>query len=212
MNERTIAVVAAGLSQPSSTRMLADRLAEAAVRDLDRRGLTARVETIELRDIARDVTNNMLTGFPSPALDEVISKVTGADGVIAVTPVFSASYSGLFKSFVDILDPKSLAGMPVLIGATGGSERHSLALEYAMRPLFTYLHSVVVPTAVYASSADWAGAHGGAGAPSALKERIDRAGFEFGALVADSDRSSRVLDPFELTGDFASSIGGFEVS
>ena len=62
----------------------------------------------------------------------------GADGVILVTPVFSASYSGLFKSFLDILEPGSLQAKPVLIGATGGTARHSLALEYAVRPLMSY--------------------------------------------------------------------------
>jgi FMN reductase len=72
--------------------------------------------------------------------------------VIAVTPIFSASYSGLFKTFFDVLERGALAGKPVLIAATGGSERHSLALEHAVRPLFAYLRAVVVPTAVYAAS------------------------------------------------------------
>jgi FMN reductase len=210
--ERRIAVVAAGLSQPSSTRMLADRIAESVVNDLDRRGVSARVDTIELRDIARDVTNNLVTGFPSAALAEHIETVIGADGLIAVTPIFTTSYSGLFKSFFDILDPKSLTDMPVLIGATGGSERHSLALDYAMRPLFTYLHGIVVPTAVYAASSDWGSAADTGADTSALQERIDRAASELGALVAVSDRSSRVADPFELSGDFGALLGGFEVA
>lgn len=210
--ERRIAVVAAGLSQPSSTRMLADRIAESVVTDLDRLGVRARVDTIELRDIARDVTNNLVTGFPSAALAEHIETVTGADGLIAVTPIFTTSYSGLFKSFVDVLDPTSLTDMPVLIGATGGSERHSLALDYAMRPLFTYLHGIVVPTAVYAASSDWASSAEAGDGTSVLQQRIDRAASELGALVAVSDRSSRVADPFELSGDFGSSLGGFEVA
>lgn len=209
--QRTIAVVTAGLSQPSSTRMLADRLAASAVADLDRRGLRARVQTVELRDIARDITNNLVAGFPSPALGDAIRTVTSADGLIAVTPVFNASYSGLFKSFIDILDPDSLAGLPVLIGATGGSERHSLALEYAMRPLFAYLRSVVVPTAVYAASADWAGDAGADGSLGALADRIDRAGSEFGALVDAQVRPVALQDPFELGRDFAATLGGFDL-
>src|SRR3712207_5741319 len=130
MSTRTIAVVTAGLSQPSSTRLLADRLAQATGEELAARGVTADVRTIELRDIAHDVVNMMLTGFPSAALKDVLDTVTGADGVIAVTPLFTTTYSGLFKSFVDILDKDSLTGMPVLLGATGGTPRHSLALEY----------------------------------------------------------------------------------
>jgi FMN reductase len=207
MTERRIAVVSAGLSQPSSTRMLADRLAEATVRRLQEKGVDVRVDTIELRDIARDVTNNLVTGFPSAKLDETIESVTGADGLIAVTPIFTTSYSGLFKSFFDVIDPTALERMPVLIGATGGTERHSLALEYAMRPLFTYLHGIVVPTSVYAASSDWGS---GAAAVSSLPDRIERAAGEFAALVEVSERSSLVKDPFALDETFASSLGGFE--
>ena len=194
---RTIAVISAGLSQPSSTRLLAERLATAT-----QRGVESEVHFVELRDVASDIMNNMLTGFASPKLERVIETVTNADAVIAVTPIFTTSYSGLFKSFIDILDPASLTGMPVLIAATGGTERHSLALDYAMRPLFTYLHAVVSPTAVYAASSDWGDAE------STLGERIERASAEFAALVRDSDRSSRVRDPFALPVGF-SPVGAF---
>lgn len=81
--------------------------------------------------------------------------MTAADGLIVVTPVFAASYSGLFKSFFDVIDPDALSGKPVLIAATGGTARHSLVLEHAVRPLFAYLRAVVVPTAVFAASEDW---------------------------------------------------------
>ena len=208
MTARRIAVVSGGLSQPSSTRLLADRLAEATVRRLTEQGVEVEVQTIELRDTAKDVTNNLLAGFPSPALAEVIETVTGADGLIAVSPIFTTSYSGMFKSFFDVIDPTALDGMPVLIGATGGTERHSLALEYAMRPMFTYLHGVVVPTSVYAASADWGS---GADTVKALPDRIERAAGEFAALVSASDRSSRVTDPFALEGDFGAMIGGFSI-
>jgi FMN reductase len=207
MTARKIAVVSAGLSQPSSSRLLADRLAEATVRRLTEQGIQTEVKVVELRDVARDVTNNLLAGFPSPALADVIESVTGADGLIAVTPIFTTSYSGLFKSFFDVIDPIALDGMPVVLGATGGTERHSLALEYAMRPMFTYLHGVVVPTSVYAASADWGS---GADTVKSLPDRIERAAGEFAALVAASDRSSQIKDPFALDGDFAAMIGGFQ--
>jgi FMN reductase len=101
--------------------------------------------------------------------------VASADGIIAVTPVFSASYSGLFKMFFDALDPDSLTGTPMLIGATAGSARHSLVLDHAMRPLFTYLRAVVVPTGVFAATEDF-GTHG-------LADRIARAAAEFAAAL-----------------------------
>jgi FMN reductase len=206
MTTRRIAVITAGLSQPSSTRLLADRLADATTRHLKDAGVDAEVAIVELRDTAQDVVNNLMTGFPSPRLEAAIDTVTNADALIAVTPIFTTSYSGLFKSFIDVLDPASLTDMPVLIAATGGSERHSLALDYAMRPLFTYLHAQVVTTSVYAASSDW-GSNGDA-TSGALPDRIERAARELAALAAVSDRSSRVVDPFALPAGF-SPVGGY---
>jgi FMN reductase len=206
MTTRKIAVIAAGLSQPSSTRLLADRLADATTRQLQDLGVDAEVTILELRDTAQDVVNNLMTGFPSPKLEAAIDTVTNADALIAVTPIFTTSYSGLFKSFIDVLDPASLTDMPVLIAATGGSERHSLALDYAMRPLFTYLHAQVVTTSVYAASSDW-GSNGDA-TSGALPDRIERAARELAALAAVSDRSSRIVDPFALPAGF-SPVGGY---
>ncbi|HEY4269433.1 MAG TPA: FMN reductase [Galbitalea sp.] len=208
MTAKKLAVVSAGLGQPSSSRLLADRLTEATVsrlRDPSTGSATdIDVTVIELRDLAHDITNNLLTGFPSPKLDEALAAVTGADGLIAVTPIFTTSYSGLFKSFIDVIDTQALTDLPVLIGATGGTERHSLALDYAMRPLFSYLHAVVVPTSVYAASADW----GSAEDDSSLPDRVARAAGELAQLVRDSDRSGRVRDPFTLPAGF-SPVGGF---
>lgn len=203
---KKIAVIAAGLGQPSSTRLLADRLTQATVTGLRERGVEAEVTVVELRDLAHDITNNLLTGFPSTKLDDAITAVTGADGLIAVTPIFTTSYSGLFKSFIDILDPQSLTDLPVLLGATGGTDRHSLAIDYAMRPLFTYLHAVAVPTGVYAASADWGS--GGENESSTLPARITRAAAELAALAAVSDRSDRMIDPFALPEGF-SPVGSF---
>ncbi|WP_367128406.1 FMN reductase [Saccharothrix sp. HUAS TT1] len=166
-----LAVVQAGLGSPSSTQLLATRLAEA----VERRVPDLEVRPVHLRDVARDVADNLVTGFPGARLREVVESVAGADAVIAVTPTFNASYSGLFKSFVDVLEPGSLAGKPVLIGATGGTERHSLVLDHALRPLFAYLRAIVVPTGVYAASSDW-GAEG-------LPGRIDRAAGELADLL-----------------------------
>ena len=145
MSARTLAVVSAGLRQPSSTRLLADRLAAATVSELSARGHSVTSEAIELRDHAHDITNHLLTGFPSPSLRTVIEAVVNADGLIAVSPVFTASFSGLFNSFADVLEDGSLAGKPVLIAATGGSARHSLALEFAMRPLMAYMRAITMP-------------------------------------------------------------------
>ena len=197
-----LVVVTAGLSQPSSTRLLAERLAESTRRPLEAGGDPVETVVVELRDLAHDVANNLLTGFAPPALARVAEQVAAADGLIAVTPIFNASYSGLFKSFFDVIDPVALRGKPVLIGATGGSQRHSLALEHAVRPLFSYLAAVTVPTSVYAASADW----GTAGGDDALAERVDRAGAELAALITRIGPSAPA-DPFAAAPSFLDLLG-----
>ena len=197
MTARTLAVVSAGLGTPSSTRLLADRLAAAASEAVRERGDEVHVEVVELREHAHDLASTLLTGFAPPALAEAIATVTGADAVIAVTPVFTASYSGLFKTFVDVLDPKALVGVPVLIGATASTPRHSLVLEHALRPLFGYLRAVVVPTAVFAAAEDWGAGDGG------LTERIARAAGELVDLVSGAGARRRdPADPFADTPSF----------
>ncbi|MFE1983616.1 FMN reductase [Streptomyces mirabilis] len=176
-----LTVVSAGLSVPSSTRLLADRLTEAVRKQLADAGRDVETLVVELRDLAADIANNLVTGFPSPTLSEAVEAVTSADGLIAVTPVFSASYSGLFKSFFDVIDNDALTGKAVLAAATGGTARHSLALEHALRPLFAYLRAVVVPTAVYAASEDWGG--NGDSLTDTLPSRITRAAGELAGLM-----------------------------
>ncbi len=104
--------------------------------------------------------------------------MTTADAVVAVTPVFAASYSGLFKTFVDVLEPDALAGTPVLLAATAGTARHSLVIEHAMRPLFSYLRALTVPTGVFAAPEDWA-----QGDAAPLADRIRRAAAELADLM-----------------------------
>lgn len=194
MTDRSLVVVTAGLSQPSSTRLLGDRLAAATERALHEAGLDPRTDVIEAREHAQDLVNHLLTGFAPKGLQDRIDAVARADGLIAVTPIFSASYSGLFKLFFDVVEHEALAGMPVLVGATGGTARHSLALEHAARPLFTYLGGTVVRTAVYAASEDWGASEMPADAD--LTTRIDRGGGELAAAMARPVRSA-AADPFD---------------
>lgn len=203
MATRRIAVVTAGLGQPSATRLLADRLASATVAALHERGDQAEVTVFEARDYAQDLVNDLLTGFPGPRLRDAIASILGADGLIAVTPIFSGSYSGLFKTFVDVLERDALDGMPVVVAATGGSARHSLALDHAMRPLFAYLHAAVLPTAVFAATDDW----GDTEEAGPLARRIERAGDELAAAV--SRREPRVVaDEFTNVVSFERLLAG----
>ncbi len=199
---RRIAVVTGGLSQPSSTRLLADQLAAATDRALRLKDEDAEIDVIELRDIAHGLTDHLLTGFPSGDLRPALDLVAEADGVIAVTPIFSASYTGLFKTFFDVLEDDTLAGKPVLIAATAGTARHSLALEFALRPLFAYLRAVVVPTAVFGATEDF-----GTTGSSALADRVDRAARELADLVASGRVAGRV-DPFDQPTPFEQLLAG----
>ncbi|MEV6600881.1 FMN reductase [Actinoplanes sp. NPDC051346] len=203
MTARTLVVVTAGLSQPSSTRLLADRLSAATVEHAQRIGVDLRVQVVELRDLAHDLMNHLLTGFPPPALREALDAVAAADGLVAVTPVFHASYSGLFKSFFDVIDKDVLAGRPVLIAATGGTARHSLALEHAVRPMFAYLRAVTVPTPIFAAPEDW----GGDEAEGQLRQRVDRAAGELAAELGRRE-PARPADPFALTTSFEELLAG----
>src|SRR5689334_2768385 len=176
---RRIVVVSAGLSDPSSTRLLADLLAKATLAALAS-SVVEPVETqvIEVRPLAHALADQLVTGFATGELAEAQQAVAQADAVIAVTPVFSASYSGLFKTFFDVLEPGALDGKPVLMGATAGTARHSLVLEHALRPLFSYLKATPVPTGVFAASEDF-----GSNADGRLAARVDRAGAELVALL-----------------------------
>jgi len=192
---RTIAVVSAGLSQPSSTRLLADQLAAATDRAL-RLGHLAesrevRIQVVELRDLAHDLVDNLLTGFPAGGLAEAVRTLRDADALIAVTPIYNASYNGLFKTFFDVLEPGTLEGKPVLLGATAGTARHSLTLDFALRPLFAHLRAHVVPTAVFAASEDFGQAGGG----GSLSVRVERAGRELADLLQGRPLAGTV-DPF----------------
>ena len=176
---RRIVVITAGLSQPSSTRLLADQLAEAVTAQVTARGEGLEVEVIELRELAQDLATTMTTGgMPTPAVTRARELVSSADGLVAVTPVFTASFSGPFKMFVDVLDTDALNGMPVLVAATAGTARHQLVLDHALRPLFSYLRAVVVPTGVFAATEDFGG-----GGSAELGRRVARAASELAALV-----------------------------
>ena len=209
---RSLVVVSAGLRVPSTTRMLADHLSQASAQALAggaERGAYPSVEQayaspdestqvdvtlVEVRAHAHAIMDALLTGFPTGELAEALEKVRSADALVLVTPTFQASYSGLFKSFMDLIEEGQLRGVPVLLAATGGSERHSLAVEYALRPLVAHLGAVAVPTGVFAATGDL----GGATAP-ALDARIERAAGELAALVQGgpvvAPRRDEMTDP-----------------
>lgn len=192
MSQSRIAVISAGMGEPSSTKLLADRLRDGALEQLRSRGFQASSVDILLRPLAQDIANQMLTRNSSAALDAAIREVINADAIIAVTPTFNSSYSGLFKSFFDLIEEGQLASVPVALAATGGTVRHSMMIDTAMRPMFTYLKAQIVPTGVYAATEDW-------GASTGLDRRISREATELAELMVALPRQ-RAADPFDETG------------
>ncbi|WP_069814720.1 CE1759 family FMN reductase [Streptomyces sp. TP-A0874] len=185
-----IAVISGGLREPSSTRLLADRLAAGVRTTLEEHGKSVNSSTVELRPLGRSIMDATLSGFPSSDLENAFAIVAAADGVIAVTPAFNASFSGMFKMFFDVLPEGIFEDMPVLIGATGGTERHSLVLEHALRPMFSYLHAIVSPRGVYAATEDF-----GSQAADALGRRIAEASSDFARVIENCGTRQR-RDPF----------------
>lgn len=176
---RTLVVVSAGLGSPSTTKTVADSIAKAVEAEVTARGEALEIVPIELRSLAVELGQAMATGgIPTPRLTEAKELIAAADGIVAATPVFSASYSGLFKMFFDAIDPGSIEGTPVLLAATAGTPRHSLVIEHAMRPLFAYLRAVTVPTGVLAATSDFGGDEG-----AEVSARIRRAAGQLAALM-----------------------------
>lgn len=198
-----IVALHAGVSQPSTSQMLAERLADGARKALAADSRLADVEVIGLRPLVGDIARASVGGALSPELQAVADSLAAADGVILVTPVFQASYSGLFKSAMDVLPEGTLEGAPVILGATAGTARHSLVTETALRPLAAYMKALPTTTAVFAASEDFGASwetEAATDRPEApLSERVARAGRELAVLMERFPRKA----PVDPLADFA---------
>lgn len=176
---RTLTIISGGLGEPSSSLALGNTIAEAAQKAVQGCGSDLDVHAISLKDLAFDLAHCMThNGELTPALQRAIQQVKSSDALIAVTPVFKASYSGLFKMFFDALQPQDIKQIPVIIAANAGSQRHALVLEHAVRPLFSYLKAAIVPTAILVTPQDTTEE-----ALPALNNRIHRAANELAMLM-----------------------------
>jgi len=180
-----LVVISAGTSDPSSTRLLADRTAQRVTALAGQRGATVVTRVIDLRELATDVTTALTSQLVTPKPQRAVDALGTADGVIAAAPVYKAGPSGLFTSFFHVLDDDLLIGKPVVLAATAGTARHALVVDDQMRALFAYLRTLPVPTSLFAAPEDW----GDAG----LAKRIDRAAFEL-ILLMESGFARQVRD------------------
>lgn len=200
---RRLVIVHAGTSDPSSTKLVADRISSRAVVLGAERGLEIEVRAVDLRALAGDIGSALVSQLISPELEQAIALLREADGIVASTPVYKAGASGLFTEFFQVLDNDLLIGIPVVLAATGGSSRHALVIDDQLRSLFAFLRTLTVPTSVYAAPEDWQG--------RALGERIDRAAMEL-VLLMKSDFAAQLRDEsWERYQHSLGSAGGTEV-
>jgi FMN reductase len=200
----TLVVVTAGTGDPSSTRMLADRIAQRVADLAGRRGTEVAARVVDLRELATEVTTAMVSRLVGPNLRKAIEALVEADGIVAATPVYKAGASGLFTSFFQVLDNDLLIAKPVVLAATAGTARHALVVDEQIRSLFAYLRAAAVPTSLFAAPEDW-------GDP-ALNKRVDRAALEL-LLLMESGFARQVRDEswHGYQHEFGSA-GGTEVS
>lgn len=171
-----LVIVSGGISDPSSTRMLADRITAQVLERATLAGVEATAFVVELRPLAADIATAQVTGFPPPALASAIERLATADVLIVATPVYKAGVSGLVKSFFDVVDQDLLIAVPTVLAATAGTARHALVADEQLRSLFAYLRTLTTPTSVFAAGEDWAS--------TALTDRIERAANELVVLLA----------------------------
>lgn len=192
-----LVVISAGTSEPSTTRLLADRAASAVVDRLRASGRNTNAQTIELAPMAADIATSLVSGFPREAVKRAVEQVAAADALVVSTPVYKAGVSGLFKSFVDLLDNDLIVAKPVLLAGTAGSARHAMVVDDQLRPLFAFFRAITAPTSLFAAPEEW-------GSPD-LGKRIERAAGELVTLMV-SGVGRDIADGG--WGDYQHSFGG----
>ncbi|MGC4154401.1 MAG: NAD(P)H-dependent oxidoreductase [Propionicimonas sp.] len=199
MTSRTfqLAVVSAGASDPSSTRLLADRIITNVTRRAAQRDHQVQIGVIELRPLAAEIATALTSQLIGPKLTEAIATLAAADGLVVSTPVYKAGASGLLTSFLQLLDNDLLIAKPVVLAATAGTSRHALVVDEQLRSLFAFLRTLAVPTSLFAAPEDW-------GDP-ALSKRIDRAAVEL-VLLLEADLATGVRE--ESWSSYSHQFGG----
>jgi len=168
--------LSANVQRPSKTRALVEAvLAEAEARHaVDRR-------IVDFVDAGPGLGAAWSRDRLTPQAREVLDAIEGADALVVGSPVYKGGYTGLFKHLFDLVDPGALVNKPVAIVATGGGARHALVVEHGFRPLFGFFGALQIPTAVYASDAEFTA---GALTDPGVRARVAEAGAQLATLLA----------------------------
>jgi FMN reductase len=202
-NTFTLVVLNAGVSDPSSTRLLADRAAQRVVSLAKQRGHTVGVRSIDLRELLPELPAALSSQLLGPKFTAAAEALRTADAIVAAAPVYKAGASGLFTSTLQVLDNDLLIGTPVILAATAGTARHALVVDQEMRSLFAYMRTLPVPTSLFAATEDWN--------DTALGERIDRAAFELVTLMESGFKDAVRGDAWRKYQHSYGSAGGTEL-
>ncbi len=159
-----VVAVSGGLQRPSRTLVLVQELL-AALGD----ALPIDVHLIELGNIGPQFAGALYRSQLPAAVEAEVAAIESADLLIVASPVYRGSYTGLFKHLFDFVHHEALTDVPVLLAATGGSDRHALVIDHQLRPLFSFFQSRTLPIGVYAVEKDFDGYEISS---TALRERI----------------------------------------
>lgn len=145
-----VVAVSGGLNHPSRTRALVDHLL-ASLSD----AVALQATVVDLADIGPQFAGTVARAGLTPAVEAAITAIESADLLVVASPVYRATYSGLFKHLFDLVHHEALVGVPVLLAATGGSDRHALVIDHQLRPLFSFFQANTLPVGVYAVEQDF---------------------------------------------------------
>ena len=159
-----VVAVSGSLQKPSRTLVLAEQIVAALGE-----ALPIEAEVITLDELAPHLAGALYRSQLPAAAERRIAAIESADVLVVASPVYRASYSGLFKHLYDFVGQDALIDTPVLLAATGGSDRHALVIDHQLRPLFSFFQARTLPLGVYASEQDFKGYAIGS---AALYERI----------------------------------------
>ncbi|CDH07249.1 FMN reductase, MsuE subfamily [Xenorhabdus bovienii str. oregonense] len=167
MNRKIIVGLAGSYHRPSRTQVLVGNICSRAEQQY---GLTTSLH--DMADFGASLGQAMHFQDLDDKAQVLINKIIASDALVIGVPTYQASYPGMFKHLFDLIDPEALVGKPMILAATGGSERHAMMVEYQLRPLFKFFRASTVPTAIYVTAND--GEHNPL-ANRALLNRVDRA-------------------------------------
>ena len=174
------------LRRPSKTRALVEATGKEVIR-----GRTFRLDVFDVIDAGPGLGAALTREDLTLPATRVIDAIERADALIIGTPVYKGAYTGLFKHLFDLVDPLALVGKPVLITATGGGPRHALVVEHVLRPLFGFFTAMTVPTAVYASDADF---KDGSLADPGVRSRLGEAAGQLRGLLDHRPAQAREIE------------------